>query len=172
MSTEQKIAALRAELLQIAAADFDDALSACESPIEALFLSCLLVGHEFRKTSGVLPGPICEQRCVLLPRTCWLTGPCEDEHLLVQAQVPIEGAVYRPDFAFFTKNVRLIVELDGHDFHERTKEQAARDKSRDRAFVLAGWMVLRFTGSEIYRDVKAAVVATRVALLRAVERAA
>ena len=44
----------------------------------------------------------------------------------------------------------IAVECDGHDFHERTKEQAARDKSRDRALVKAGFRVIRFTGSEIW----------------------
>lgn len=48
--------------------------------------------------------------------------------------------------------IRICVECDGHDFHERTKEQAARDKSRDRELTMAGWQVLRFTGSEIWKD--------------------
>lgn len=48
--------------------------------------------------------------------------------------------------------LRLVVECDGHDYHERTKEQAARDKSRDRALTEIGIRVLRFTGSEIWRD--------------------
>lgn len=47
---------------------------------------------------------------------------------------------------------RIVVECDGHDFHEKTKEQAARDKSRDRDLVVAGCKVLRFTGSEIFRN--------------------
>ena len=43
------------------------------------------------------------------------------------------------------------VECDGHDFHEKTKEQAARDKRRDRALVLGGLRaVFRFTGSEVW----------------------
>ena len=46
----------------------------------------------------------------------------------------------------------FAVECDGHDYHERTKEQAARDRSRDRAIQRAGLPVLRFTGSEIYAD--------------------
>lgn len=46
----------------------------------------------------------------------------------------------------------IIVECDGHDFHERTKEQAASDKSRDRELQSHGFHVLRFTGSEIWRD--------------------
>ena len=47
---------------------------------------------------------------------------------------------------------KLIVECDGHDFHERTKEQAARDRSRDRALTALGLEMFRFTGSELWRD--------------------
>lgn len=47
---------------------------------------------------------------------------------------------------------KIVVECDGHDFHERTKAQAASDKRRDRELALAGCTVVRFTGSEIYRD--------------------
>ena len=46
----------------------------------------------------------------------------------------------------------LIVECDGHDFHERTKEQAAKDRSRDRASAMLSIDVFRFTGSELWRD--------------------
>ena len=46
----------------------------------------------------------------------------------------------------------VIAECDGHDFHERTKEQAARDRSRDRRASLSGFVVLRFTGSELWKD--------------------
>ena len=41
---------------------------------------------------------------------------------------------------------------DGHNFHERTKEQAARDRSIDRKLQQMGWHVFRFTGSEIYNS--------------------
>jgi very-short-patch-repair endonuclease len=41
---------------------------------------------------------------------------------------------------------------DGHEFHEKSKEQAARDKRRGREIEIAGWYVLRFTGSEIWQD--------------------
>lgn len=46
----------------------------------------------------------------------------------------------------------VVIECDGHDFHERTKEQAMRDRSRDRAIQDLGYPVLRFTGAEIWRD--------------------
>ncbi len=47
---------------------------------------------------------------------------------------------------------RAVIECDGHDFHERTKEQAMRDRSRDRRLQGAGCRIFRFTGAEIYRD--------------------
>lgn len=46
----------------------------------------------------------------------------------------------------------VLVECDGHDFHERTKEQAKRDRQRDRDLQRAGFQVFRFTGSEIFAD--------------------
>jgi hypothetical protein len=48
---------------------------------------------------------------------------------------------------------RLVAEVDGHDFHERTKEQAQRDKTRDRDLQAAGFTVFRFTGREVYSRV-------------------
>lgn len=46
----------------------------------------------------------------------------------------------------------MVVECDGHDFHERTKEQARKDRSRDRRLQELGYLVFRFTGSELYSD--------------------
>ncbi len=46
----------------------------------------------------------------------------------------------------------IVVECDGHDFHEKTKRQAVHDKKRDRYLSLHSIAVLRFAGSEIWRD--------------------
>lgn len=46
----------------------------------------------------------------------------------------------------------IIIECDGHDYHERTKEQAAHDRKRDRWFTAEGIKVFRFTGSEIFNN--------------------
>jgi very-short-patch-repair endonuclease len=47
---------------------------------------------------------------------------------------------------------KIVIECDGHDFHEKTKEQAARDKKRDRFIVSKGYKLLRYSGSEIYNN--------------------
>jgi very-short-patch-repair endonuclease len=48
---------------------------------------------------------------------------------------------------------RLIVECDGHEFHEKTKEQVRRDRARDRTLQSLGMPVFRYPGSELYKDV-------------------
>jgi very-short-patch-repair endonuclease len=108
--------------------------SSVESPIEALFL---LAAYPYKFTHGL----------TILPQHQF--GP------------------YRVDFLMLNVNAasgELVVELDGHDFHERTKEQAERDKKRDRWFTSQGIRVVRFTGSEVWRDPKACA-AEAVALL-------
>ena len=50
------------------------------------------------------------------------------------------------------KPTQYIIECDGHDFHERTKEQAQHDKERDRHMQSLGFKVYRFTGSEIWKS--------------------
>lgn len=65
------------------------------------------------------------------------------------------GAKYRVDFAVFgpgKDDPVLFVELDGHEFHEKTREQVERDKKRERVIVATGVPVLRFSGREVWRD--------------------
>lgn len=76
-----------------------------------------------------------------------------------QIPIVINEQTYRVDFLiapmsceFDTNFPHLIIECDGHDFHEKTPEQATRDKQKDRALQLAGYKVIRFTGSEIYKN--------------------
>ena len=61
---------------------------------------------------------------------------------------------YRLDFAIPEK--LIAIELDGHDYH-KTKEQRTHDAKRDRYLSEHGWTVLRFTGTEIYRDTRSCV---------------
>lgn len=82
---------------------------------------------------------------------------------------------YRVDFAVEVwahaqKAGVVIIECDGHEFHERTKEQAQKDKSRDRYLALQGHTVLRFTGREIFKEVMACVDQVMHACIMLVER--
>lgn len=66
---------------------------------------------------------------------------------------------YRVDFLLTQNGISpteqlspVVVELDGHDFHDKDKNQRAYEKSRDRFLVKAGYKVLHFTGSEVVAD--------------------
>lgn len=73
---------------------------------------------------------------------------------------------YRPDFII--RKYRLVIELDGHNYH-KSREQRTADASRQRYLQREGWTVIRFTGSEIHRDVDQCVreVAQQISLLPA-----
>ncbi len=63
-------------------------------------------------------------------------------------QHPVKS--YRLDFAF--PDALVGIEVDGHKWHDKTPEQAERDKRRDREIQLAGWRVARFAAREVFRD--------------------
>lgn len=49
----------------------------------------------------------------------------------------------------------FAIEIDGHPYHDRTKEQASRDRLRDRSLLGEGIQVIRFTASDLFRDPEA-----------------
>lgn len=63
---------------------------------------------------------------------------------------------YRLDFAICGEGsrgtYRIGVEIDGHEFHDRTKEQASSDRRKDRELTTTGWRIIRFTGSDVHRN--------------------
>jgi very-short-patch-repair endonuclease len=79
-----------------------------------------------------------------------------------QENVTTDGGEYTIDFVVRSKTTNqprgaVAIELDGHEFHEKTKQQVARDKKRERAIVRAGLPVLRFSGHEIWKSTRACV---------------
>lgn len=128
----------------------DGDLNRCESPIERMFLIALAT-----TSMGVRQRDI-EKRDADACRSFGLEA-CDSlivGGMLVFVNHPV--GKYRADLLIVAsagpKHFLVVVELDGHDFHERTKEQAARDKKRDRWMQTQGIRVLRFTGSEVYAD--------------------
>lgn len=79
----------------------------------------------------------------------------------LQEEIEINERRYRVDFLIDIKTKKdnidmkkIIIECDGHDFHEKTKFQAKHDKEKDRLLQSKGYIVLRFTGSEIWNMMK------------------
>lgn len=99
-------------------------LEACESPIEEVVASCLTLINLHTLAIG--------------------------REFCFEQQTKI--GKYRVDFLVCVEGQQFVIECDGHDYHERTKEQAARDRSRDRYLAIRGVPTLRFTGSELHTN--------------------
>jgi hypothetical protein len=161
---------------------FDD----CESEIERLLMAAFLHLEALDRVTGYGPdelnvamGPSCYPSDPLtfqkVSEISWAEMKAGFHGGMICAMTFITPQVwigdYRVDFLIghlecepnkFTGDTFLdnwvVVECDGHDFHEKTKEQAQRDKARDRYLVSAGFKVMRFTGSEIWRDPTACAI--------------
>lgn len=125
--------------------------SRCESPIEESMLLSLTVAA---LSHGVACSWVCDEtRALPDGEILFSVASDSDDVLYIEPQSYIGD--FRVDFLVTLAALderRLIVECDGHDFHEKTKEQARHAKSRDRCLVAGGLQVFHFTGSEIYRD--------------------
>ena len=120
-------------------------LDCCESPIEKLLLAALFSDHDTHEFNVVFMGDLGHPSRFLKGETIYVyqqasVGEYRADFLIHDCSVPLE--VGEPRW--------IAVECDGHDFHEKTKEQARRDKRRDRFFQSQGIRVLRFAGSEIW----------------------
>lgn len=129
-------------------------LDRCESPIEARLLGALRWSYLGYNPHGVLS---------VRGREAFDPQEGESEAGIVYLVPQFDLAGYRIDIMVYAGDrlggwVPLAIECDGHDFHDRTKEQAARDRRRDRALNAVGITTARFTGSEIHNDVMACVM--------------
>jgi hypothetical protein len=88
-----------------------------------------------------------------------------DLKLVPQHVVPCDETNYRLDFmvaGIYPASLERVagrvgltppligVELDGHDFHEKSKEQVTYRNQRDRALQRRGWQVFHVSGSELH----------------------
>lgn len=118
-----------------------------DSPIEAALFAAILVEAKF--------GDLSFERVVVAER-----GKRVLEYDPVALTIEPQASIleFRVDFLLTVFGVnsgrkkQSIIECDGHDFHERTREQASRDRARDNLLRLGGYIPLRYTGSDIWRD--------------------
>lgn len=57
------------------------------------------------------------------------------------------------DFYIEKRQTKLCVYTDGHTYHERTEEQAQRDRNIDRKLQELGFQVLRYTGKDVNENI-------------------
>lgn len=146
-------------------ARFEHVARDCDSEIERLLLLALMAHAELEKaypTQFRGAGGYVYRGDYLAPLlTLYQVEECDDDPafgpVIVWNQAPIDP--YRVDFLIAAARTDepgdqlfLVVEADGYEFHQRTREQATRDYGRDRDLQKRGYRVMRFTGSEIHAD--------------------
>lgn len=119
-------------------------LNRIESPIEQIFFVTLLCVLHEKNLSELFGFEVC---------------------IISQESSCYGGVDLTPDFAFYVKmhfpdnsskmegavfGSSVIVECDGHNFHEKTKQQVSRDNRRINSIQESGTTVLRFSGSDIF----------------------
>jgi hypothetical protein len=94
------------------------------------------------------------------------------DNIYVMPQFKIDN--YRVDFLIYTntdkywmskefsypqynKKNSLIIEIDSYLWHGSTPEQFAKEKERERYLQKNGWIMHRYSGSEIYKNVEKCV---------------
>jgi very-short-patch-repair endonuclease len=124
--------------------------SICESPIEMVFCFALGISAKMRGIAvvydfgNVFSGDVDGETVLRIQPQVILGGARVDFLITLQKTVEIdEITVYRK---------QVVLECDGANFHDRLPEQADRDRKRDRALVALGLQVVRFSGSEIWKD--------------------
>ena len=90
-----------------------------------------------------------------------------DIYLFPQHEVICGNKKYYIDFTFLAddylthlifsdklknNNFKLAIECDGYEFHQKTKEQVQKDNEREYDLKMAGYEVLRFSGTQIYNN--------------------
>lgn len=126
----------------------------CESPIEQLFLTAI---YTLATINDVRPHNFA------IRKDLWVdTGV----HIVLQHKI----GKYRVDFVLrycgdaaivdakhlqtiSDKEERtIVVELDGHKFHDKDEPQRQYEKKRDRFLQKQGYKVFHFTGTEIFKN--------------------
>lgn len=79
---------------------------------------------------------------------------------ICQDEIEYENKIYKPDFTICSMVINdihyicetpIIIECDGYDSHH-TKEQRNYDMERENNLKEKGFSVIRFTGSQIFKD--------------------
>lgn len=134
----------------------------CNSPIETLFyLAFFIYDQEYCRTTGKINTDYSHFGYTLKS----FLG------LDKQYEINVDGKKYISDFGVTlidvkctydengklniidnSKDLRILIECDGHEFHQKTKKQVEYDNERQLALQTAGYEVIRFSGSQIYKD--------------------
>jgi very-short-patch-repair endonuclease len=130
-------------------------------------VACKLWSHVASPTELILGQAIFNKLDEQPGWKCWVYSADEYRQTVVEPEVvdpalialvpqlPI-NEVGNVDFGIFKPSLSkrwpiVVVECDGHEFHQLTHEQASNDRRRDRRLQYWRIPVLRFTGTDVVR---------------------
>jgi hypothetical protein len=146
--------------------------STLESPIERMFLLSFyrIQGIEYPEEVRVSSSNVdfigiefCFPRCTRDDNGEPVRSPEYVVRVFPQYTIESCAKEYRVDFLLFASDQGgttkgIAVEVDGHDFHEKTREQVISDNMRDRELLKRGFPVIRFSGSEVFTSPNSCVI--------------
>jgi very-short-patch-repair endonuclease len=130
--------------------DLEMAAMICQSPPERAVLYALAIiawdwaDGVLLRVKGNASGLIASRFVMVEIEPQAQLGVDRVDFLITMKIRPLTGA---------SKRSQLVVECDGHDWHERTGEQAKKDRTRDRRLQALDLAVFRYTGSDAWEHV-------------------
>lgn len=112
-----------------------------KSPIEKIFISAFDLYLELENKENIF---LSSQKEIICNNKTYYADFCYDADDYL-SQLNFKEKLKNSNF-------KLIIECDGHDFHEKTKEQVKKDNERQLDLKMAGYDVLRFSGTQIYNE--------------------
>jgi very-short-patch-repair endonuclease len=153
LNTDEQTASRAADIAsRWSAGEAEYAFARCESPAERLFLVGSQLNGEQSADLRSLPDDPC------YPKETHI-GNYDVYDLHSQVTIGRYRADFVIEIAHRQRNkcvdgnplTRIVVEIDGHDFHS-SKEQLSADHLRDIELLKMGIITIRFTGSQVYSD--------------------
>lgn len=126
-------------------------LSECDSPIEKILLYALMQESD----------------------SLWLGLEYRPQQVIkFDGKRYIADILFEQDIYYTEKPYKVVIECDGHEFHEATKEQVEKRNNRDMDLKMQGYDVLHYSGSQIFKNPrKCAREITKYIILKAREKA-
>lgn len=119
-----------------------------ESPIEQILFCALLLVCQFNYLKKPYQEEIHGKNYIF---GLGIYPQQEIENYRVDFEVCNYGCLLNSDGSQ-QKPVSVIIECDGHNFHERTEKERRYEKKRDRYLQSRGYKIFHYTGSEICKN--------------------
>jgi len=97
--------------------------------------------------------PTLRRRAGRMPdEVLWMAVKAQFPHAEREYQGAVPGRRYRIDIALEAE--KIAIEIDGWQYHGKFKSAHESDRERQNHLAVAGWLILRFTAGQIFKDLQ------------------